>query len=153
VVVASAGNDATQRRLFPAAWSEIPPAPDSAPLVSVGALNPDRSVALFSNGGEWVRHWEPGVAVVSSVPSYNGGANASAEAVDPSQQRRRSFDPDCFRRGYAIWSGTSFAAPVLAGKLARRLIRNSNTNGISLDDQGRHAAVQRAVDAVGRYVR
>ena len=151
-VVAAAGNDATRRKLFPAAWSEWPPAGDSAPLISVGALNLDGSVALFSNSDDWVRHWERGVALVSSVPHHNGGANASAEAVDPSQQRRRSFDPDYYR-GYAIWSGTSFAAPVLAGKLARRLLRNSENPGMSLDEQNRDAAIQRALAAVGHYVR
>ncbi len=32
------------------------------------------------------------------------------------------MDPDNFSSGFAIWSGTSFAAPVLAGELAARLL-------------------------------
>lgn len=150
-VVASAGNDATVRELLPAAWSLHTSAADAVPLVSVGALNPDGTVALFSNGGPWVRHWETGVAVISTMPRYDGGATPSAEAADPSGQRRRSFDPDSYR-GFASWSGTSFAAPVLAGRVAQRLIEESESCGTSLDDLGEATAVKRTRAAIRHCV-
>jgi hypothetical protein len=152
VVVASAGNDATRRELLPAALSAAPPKQGAAPLISVGALNPDRSVALFSNAGDWVRHWAPGVALISAMPRIDGGVNASAEADDPSGQRRRSFDPDSYR-GFATWSGTSFAAPVLAAQLAQSLICGSTKpGGTSLNDLGAGAAVRRGEAAVSDCV-
>ena len=63
VVVCSAGNDATSRPCFPAAfapWSDgigpIAAGPRLPAVVSVGALNPNRATdALFSNVGPWVR--------------------------------------------------------------------------------------------------
>ena len=53
LLVASAGNDATTRRMFPAALDSRP---DHKPLnvVAVGARNPNGTVALFSNDGDWV---------------------------------------------------------------------------------------------------
>ena len=59
LLVASAGNDATTRRMFPAA---LDTRPDHKPLnvVAVGALNPNGTVALFSNDGDWVDCHERG---------------------------------------------------------------------------------------------
>ena len=62
-VVCSAGNDATAGRCFPAALPLAEPGSDAscrptrrrARSSSVGALNPDGTVALFSNTGPWVR--------------------------------------------------------------------------------------------------
>ena len=34
---------------------------------------------------------------------------------------REAIDPDDFRGGFGVWSGTSFAAPLLAGRLAASL--------------------------------
>ena len=34
---------------------------------------------------------------------------------------RESIDPDDFSGGFGTWSGTSFAGPVLAGKIAAAL--------------------------------
>ena len=34
---------------------------------------------------------------------------------------RETIDPDDFTGGFGTWSGTSFAGPVLAGKIAQRL--------------------------------
>ena len=124
-VVTSAGNDATKRPSYPAAfapWARTPDdAQDAVPLVAVGATNPDGSVALFSNAGPWVRTWRPGAGLVSTVPTtFDGGRGPSVSLVVDGQVRE-TIDPDDFRSGFATWSGTSFATPVLAGDLAQCL--------------------------------
>lgn len=147
IVVAAAGNDATLRPLLPAAFSPHPggrvPAAERGvvPVVAVGGLNPDGStIALFSNGGEWVRTWDYGAAVVSTFPTtFDGGATASVRLRDGSGRWRETIDPDDYRGGFGTWSGTSFAAPVLAGRLAQ-MLRDSGT----LDEPGPDAAATRA---------
>ena len=90
--------------------------------VAVGALNPaDYSVALFSNIGDWVDVFAPGVSLVSTVPVvFDGGVQAGTRD-DKNGRRRETLDVDDFRGGYGVWSGTSFAAPVVAGRIAARI--------------------------------
>jgi subtilisin family serine protease len=135
VVVCSAGNDATDRPSYPAAFAPwrvyrkgtLRARHDHVPVVSVGAQNPNATDALFTNAGEWVRAYEPGAALLSTMPAFEGGLEPIARThVD--DRVRESIDPDDFRSGvdddgndlggFAVWSGTSFAAPVMAGKLA-----------------------------------
>jgi subtilisin family serine protease len=127
-VVCSAGNDATARPMFPAAWSPwldedetiIEPTPDVVPIVSVGALNPNGTDALFSNAGPWVRAYAYGASVLSTLPAFQGGLEPTAR-TELYQRVRESIDPDDYTGLFALWSGTSFAAPLLAGKIAHRL--------------------------------
>jgi serine protease len=128
--VACAGNDATTREVYPAAFAPHPGGEitsfdhGSLPVISVGALNPDGSTALFSNGGDWVLSWEVGAAVVSTLPvTFNGGAQPSVQVSTPTGRPRRTIDPDSYAGGFGTWSGTSFSAPVLAARLARHLTR------------------------------
>ena len=100
VVVASAGNDGICREAYPAAFSGV---------VSVGALGPS-APAAFSNWGSWVRACAPGVDLVS-----NFFANVDDEKTDEGGINPSEFE------GWATWSGTSFAAPVVAGALARAM--------------------------------
>ena len=89
--------------------------------MSVGALNPSlRSLTLFSNVGPWVRTYAPGAAVVSTTPAFTGGAQAATRA-DFEGFDRQTVDPDDYRGGFAAWSGTSFAAPYVAGRIAAAL--------------------------------
>jgi subtilisin family serine protease len=118
----------------------------AAPLVSVGALNPNGSTdALFSNTGPWVRCYEKGAAVLSTIPAWDGGLQAVA-AVEAYQRQRSAIDPDDFRGGFAVWSGTSFSAPLFAGKVAEALHRGGvparDTTGTAEESAG--AARQRA---------
>ncbi len=124
VTFAAAGNDSTDRRSYPAAFADHPEftADGALPLVAVAALNPDLSVALFSNDADWVNAEAPGANVVSTAPVLASGAwSADTALVQPDGQPRGTIDPDSFSSGFATWSGTSFAAPVLAGRYAAAL--------------------------------
>ena len=127
VVVTSAGNDSIDRPAFPAALWPWPGADnglqpdDGTRQLAVGALNPNRhSTALFSNVGPWVNAYAPGAAVVSTIPAFQGGLQATARD-DYDGRRRETIDPDDYRGGFATWSGTSFAAPLVAGWVAAEL--------------------------------
>ena len=139
-VVVSAGNDATVRPMYPAAFTPhdqgiVPAAHDALPVIAVGATNPNESVALFSNDGPWVRALRPGAALVSSYPrTFDASGQPAAELVTTTGQWRSTVDPDDYSAGFAVWSGTSFAAPVLAGQIASQLL-------------ALYAAGDRAVDA------
>lgn len=122
VVVCSAGNESTDRPTYPAALG------GGSPIhVAIGALNPsDRSVALFSNVGTWVTAYAPGVGIVSTIPvAFDGGVQAGIRD-DLYGRRRETLDIDDFRGGFAVWSGTSFAAPVAAGRIAAALQRGAD---------------------------
>jgi subtilisin family serine protease len=86
----------------------------------VGALNPNRTDALFSNAGDWVTTYQPGAAVFSTMPPFQGGFEPVAR-TSYDDRVRESLDPDDFTGGFGIWSGTSFSAPIAAGLIARRL--------------------------------
>ena len=113
---------------------------DCVPVLSVGALNPDGTIALFSNGGDWVLTWEEGAALVSTFPqTFNGGAQPSVEVPTPIGLPRATIDEDSFVGGFGTWSGTSFATPILAAKLAAGLLT-----------QDTEAVTEAAGDPVGR---
>jgi hypothetical protein len=101
VVVSSAGNDATCQPSLPAAL------PDVVSVGAIGATGP----APFTNYGPWVRACAPGVNLVSMF--FNGFEGAGLPSTD-------GIDPDNFE-GWAEWSGTSFAAPVVAAALGRTM--------------------------------
>jgi hypothetical protein len=156
-VVTAAGNEATIRPTVPAVFTPHGPVAaeaDVVPVVSVGALNPDGSVALFSNSGDWITAWAPGALVVSALPTTFRTAARSATAFDrplpgdgaPGAGPRSTVDPDDFRGGYAVWSGTSFAAPWVAGLLASRLAGAADCGLPPLTDPA--GGVERGWDAV-----
>ena len=124
-VFCAGGNDSTQQRSYPAAFADDPHFDDSEhlPLASVAALNPDGSVALFSNDGDWVNAEAPGANLVSTAPTTaQGGWTQDTLFTGPNETVRATVDPDSFGSGFATWSGTSFAAPVLAGQYLARLV-------------------------------
>jgi serine protease len=149
-VVCSAGNDATARPMFPAAfapWADgkggVPASKKCVPVTSVGALNPNGTDALFSNAGPWVRAYAPGAALLSTLPpTFQGGLQPAAR-TEAYMRVRESIDPDDFKGGFAVWSGTSFAAPLFAGRLASRLV-----DLVDPDHDDRAAAVDRAWQAL-----
>jgi len=129
-VVVAAGNDATNRPMFPAAFTPWPGGPVTAadpncvPVTSVGALNPNGTIALFSNAGGWVACHRPGASVVSTFPTtFNAGEQPAVATPFGGEGMRATMDPDDFHSGFGVWSGTSFATPVLAGQIAAELCR------------------------------
>lgn len=149
LVVCSAGDDATSRLTFPAAfapWADgagpIPAEPNVPPIVSVGALRPNGVTnAPFSNTGPWVRAYVPGSALMSTFPVFQGGPQPMAPSVALGQERQ-AIDADDFRAGFGVWSGSSFAAPLMAARLADRVQRDLESG----DDAA--SAVARAWSAI-----
>ena len=115
-----------------------------APVVSVGALNPNQTVALFSNTGRWVRSYVNGAAVMSTTPPMQGGLQPMAR-IKAFGKVRESIDPDDFTGGFAVWSGTSFAAPVQAGRIAEKMVASMPLTG---QKESASQAVDRAWKAV-----
>ncbi|MBE8516860.1 S8 family serine peptidase [Amycolatopsis sp. H6(2020)] len=124
VVVAAAGNEATDRPFYPAALAARPAGQTGGrQVIGVGALNPDGSKALFSNEDRWVTAWGSGVNVVSMYPPETDGSETPERALPA--RKRHALDPDKFAGEYAVWSGTSFATPLVAAKVANLLLEVS----------------------------
>ncbi len=158
IVVAAAGNYSTSRRFYPAAFAtKMPPA--GVPLISVGALNPNGSKAIFSDGGDWITAWASGAAVVSTLPvdinaSRSPALRLRAHPDNPMPPgislpaSRESLDPDDYSRGWAVWSGTSFSAPLLAARITRALMEGARRDGLSLTPCGPQDTQNRALSAL-----
>lgn len=123
-VFAAAGNDASRRPSYPAAFAVDPDFADNGvlPVVSVAALAPDGTIAPFSNDGPWVTGEASGVNLVSATPTVpDASGRPVRDFAGPGRRLRSTVDPDDYH-GFAVWSGTSFAAPVLAGRYLNALI-------------------------------
>jgi subtilisin family serine protease len=98
VIVAAAGNYGDNAPCWPAAFRKV---------VSVAGLGPDMQPTAWSSRGYWVTCSTIGQGLRST---YVEGQESAA--LDP--------EPDVFPRdAWAVWSGTSFAAPQVAGAIAR----------------------------------
>lgn len=95
---------------------EYPAALDSKGVAAVAASTENNRLATFSSFGKWVDLAAPGEGIVSSVPG-----------------------------GYAAWSGTSMASPLVAGEAA--LVRAVNPTLKASDIVSR--MVQRTVPLTG----
>jgi subtilisin family serine protease len=159
VVVAAAGNYSTTRRFYPAAFAWPAPA-HQVPLISVGALNPNGSKAVFSNGGRWVTCFAPGAAIISTFPT-DINASRSPELrmrAHPGNELppglslpgdREALDPDNYVGGFAQWSGTSFSAPLVAAHVVAALLKGAaSTNNLRLNNTGAASAKKRALAAL-----
>jgi hypothetical protein len=101
VLVAAAGNDAADWKFSPA---------EMAPVIGVGALGAPGDVrASFSDYGDWVKVYAPGQDLVHA---FGRGTYTYQE-----QNIGQTADFD----GMAVWSGTSFSTPVVAGLIAARM--------------------------------
>jgi hypothetical protein len=114
-VVAAAGNDASETAVWPAAFA-LDNDDKHAPVISVGALDGRRLVppdatpprAPFSNHGSWVTAYADGVQVLGPFVHFEETGN-DLFGLRPAQRFR----------GWARWSGTSFAAAAVSGRIAR----------------------------------
>jgi hypothetical protein len=125
LVVAAAGNASVPRRYYPAAFADAPHADGTVPVISVGALNPNGSRAVFSDDGRWVTAWASGAMVITTFPTdVNGALQPPVEerVNGHRRQTREGLDPDDFSSGFVSWSGTSFAAPVLTAWLCQAML-------------------------------
>jgi hypothetical protein len=125
LLIAAAGNDGSQTKFFPAAY-----AADRDGVLSVGALREDgKGRACFSNFGDWVNVYAPGERLVNAFGTgtyryfdhreprciyyHNPPLYVPCTCTDrPDRNDERWFD------GMAEWSGTSFATPIVAGRVA-----------------------------------
>jgi subtilisin family serine protease len=143
LVVAAAGNDATMRPFMPAAFARGPGGASGGVelLTAIGARNAaGLTTAAFSNWGEWVTAWAPGNALVSTVPVWEGAATGGLELLDAAglgPDQRTGPDPDDLRSGFAVWAGTSFATPVVAGILANAMTREAPCRAGTADARAR----------------
>jgi hypothetical protein len=80
--------------------------------------------------------------VLSTFPTTFQGGRQSLARSTAFGRPRDTIDPDDFRGGFGVWSGTSFSAPLLAGRLASELMAGLGDG----DDVA--AAISRAWQAV-----
>ncbi|GAA3450509.1 S8/S53 family peptidase [Dactylosporangium matsuzakiense] len=131
VLVAAAGNDGEPHQPFwPAALA--PQYADSRAIVAVGALREDEAGrACFSNCGEWVTVYAPGERLTNIFAT---GLYKNVHERTRDCRYHIGYDPlyphctcvtageqgdELHFHGYARWSGTSFATPIVAGRIAR----------------------------------
>jgi len=94
LVIAAAGNDASSRKGYPAAYDEV---------VAVTATDESDNPAEFTSFGDWVEVAAPGVDIYSTMPMYHVTMND---------------DPYYKDQYYDNCSGTSMACPHVAGEAA-----------------------------------
>jgi subtilisin family serine protease len=130
IVVAAAGNLGDSRRCWPAAddWT-----------ISVGAVGQDLRGAPFSSRGDWVDVCAKGVDVVSSFEAKPFRDSSAPNKIE-------EFN------GTAVWSGTSFAAPRVAGKVAGILQTAPNLDRRGVLAMLRDLGGGRRVQDLGWYV-
>ncbi|MBF0686407.1 MAG: S8 family serine peptidase [Cellulomonas sp.] len=104
VIVAAGGNGGTTSPVWPAAFGRV---------LSVGGLTAGLKPSAWSSRGHWIDVSAVGEGVVST---YVTGAQSPDLAAEP-----QTFTGDAWAR----WSGTSFAAPQVAGAVARAMTEHS----------------------------
>jgi subtilisin family serine protease len=131
-LVAAAGNDATHRKFWPAAFHWV---------VGVGALGADqRDRAWFSNYGRWVNVYALGEGLVNA---YATGVYTYQEP--PKRPHQQIFN------GMARWSGTSVAAPLVAGQIAAMMTTapGGPVSAVQAQTEVLQLAAQQAIPGVG----
>lgn len=100
-VVVAAGNEATDKPMYPAALPGV---------ISVGSVTTSRSRSDFSNYGSWVSIMAPGSGILSTMPM-------SPVFMTTNESYRNEYD---------LMDGTSMASPMVAGIVG--LIKSRHPN-------------------------
>jgi hypothetical protein len=117
-IVASAGNDGSDRTVYPAALA----AEGGSSVVSVGALAAPTERAPYSNYGPWVREWRNGTNVISISPLTTVDLGIELDiGLGTARTGSGSYTAATTGNGYAWWSGTSFSAARYAAELASQM--------------------------------
>ena len=95
--------------------------------------------AIQANGGRMMKY-----CTMSTTPPMQGGLQPMAR-TKAFGKVRESIDPDDFTGGFAVWSGTSFAAPIQAGRIAQKMVASMPLTG---QTESAMQAVDRAWKAV-----
>jgi Subtilase family len=106
VMVAAAGNNASSRPFWPAAFDWC---------VGVGSMSQDgQQRSWFSNFGPWLDVYAPGEDIVNAYPQLPYKTIAKRQERDTTA-------------GIVQWSGTSFATPIVVGLIAARMSRTGES--------------------------
>jgi len=112
VLVAPAGNQSSRTRQYPAAFGLSHPN-----VAGVGSIAPGGQRSTFSNYGPWVGCCTGGENVLSTfLTSWRG---PTEDAEPPGFPGAGTHPTKDFTSGWALWSGTSFAAPKVTAAIAR----------------------------------
>ncbi|MGY4979532.1 S8/S53 family peptidase [Streptomyces sp. 900105755] len=141
LLVAAAGNNGSTSRFWPAACADLSGYEDT--VLSVGALRSDGDYgACFTNHGDWVKVYAPGEQLIGAMAGFDApvpyvyqhttydacrfgftyactcqyprhtGVLTDTGTTGPGKPDQVMFE------GFAQWSGTSFATPIVAGLVA-----------------------------------
>jgi hypothetical protein len=93
-----------------------------------------------------VKTWDWGAQVLSTQPTtFRGALQPAARTTDATAHKaREALDLDDLRQGFATWSGTSFAAPGVAGRFLTRLI-SDRAEGTPIEQLAEPEAALKAV--------
>lgn len=112
VVVAAAGNENVTTKMYPAAFSTT-----KARVLSVGSTKRSGGKSSFSNSGSWVN-------------ASACGENLASMYVFGKEEKTPGTEGDVFE-GFAIGTGTSFAAAVVAGVISRSMNPQKNAAAVA----------------------
>ncbi|MGN9907698.1 S8 family peptidase [Phytohabitans sp. LJ34] len=105
-MVISAGNGGTDEPVFPASYARVA-GHSTGMVVSVGAGLSATFPEDYSSRGGWVTDWRLAGDIVSTIPLTPGSKEET--------QGKSTGE------GYGKWSGTSFAAAIVAGEFAAQV--------------------------------